>query len=381
MIKNFASVNAGSSKVWLAALAATVALLGCGGGGGDGYVAAPGATTSVTPTILDSFGQIVAAGGGDGVGVGDSGADGTAGDGAAIVGGAVVLTDTNGKTVSGVTDVQGYYRVKVTGFAPPFVAKVTKADGKVYRSINVKTLKVNGFVTLNITGLTDKVASDVARAGGKSGSADLTPQIVAAYPDAINQSINGLRLALAPVISAGGIDVNGFDPLAVPFRPNHTGYDFVLDNTKVTIAADGSTQVTVAPTFGLSGNWQQTIVINGQTFAGGIVPGSSVPTANNLTQSAATQILAPTKFAAGGTTYTISASGNTTTITGPNTNFTVTINNYSFTNYMDCGACGINSSVSVTLDANFTAGGTLDGQSIPTLTTSYSAMLTWKRVN
>jgi hypothetical protein len=106
-----------------------------------------------------------------------------------------------------------------------------------------------------------------------------------------------------------------------------------------------------------------------------------VPTANNLTQSAATQNLAPTKFAAGGTTYTISASGNTTTITGPNTNFTVTINNYSFTNYMDCGACGINSSVSVTLDANFTAGGTLDGQSIPTLTTSYSAMLTWKRVN
>lgn len=380
MVKNFLSANARSSKVWLAAFAATVALLGCGGGGG-GDAAPPGAGTSVTPTILDSFNQVVAAGGADGVGVGDSGADGTAGDGAAIVAGTVVVTDTTGKTVSGVTDAQGYYRVKVTGFAPPFVAKVTKADGKVYRSINVKTLKVNGFVTLNITGLTDKVASDVARAGGKSGSADLTPQIVAANPDAINQSINSLRVALAPVIAAAGIDVNGFDPLAAPFRPNHTGYDFVLDNTKVTIAADGSTQVTVAPAFGLSGNWQQTILVSGQTIVGAIVPGSSVPTASNLTQSAAAQILAPTNFTAGGTTYTISGSGNTTTITGPNTNFTLTINSYSFTNYVDCGACGLNSSVSVTLNANQTFGGTLDGQFIPTTTTSYSATLTWKRVN
>lgn len=379
-----------SLGAWLGAFALVLAAAGCGGGGGD--APAPGGTGTgtgtPTVTIVDSFGQVVAAGGGDGVGSGDSGADGTAGDGAGIVGGLVVITDTNGKSVSATTDAQGYYRAKVTGFTPPLVAKVTKPNGSAFYSLNVKQLKVNGFVTLNITGLTDKVASDVARAGGKSRASDLTPQIVAANPDAITQSINSLKSTIAPVITAAGIDSASFDPLAAPFRPNHTGYDFVLDNVRVTVAADGSTQVAVSPTFtapsGLSGNWQQTTTVEGQTIVGGLVAASAVPTAQILTQSnasTAASYLAPTNVTANGSTYTVSANGSTTTITGPGTNFTLTVNSFSFSNFQGCGACGINSTVSVTMNANYTAGGTLDGQSIPTTTTSFSATLTWKRVN
>ena len=233
-----------SWKTWLAAAGAALALIGCGGGGDGGG----GATTPGSVVILDSFGQVVAAGGSDGVGGGDSGADGTAGEGAAIVGGRVQVTDTNGKTVAAITDAQGYYRVKVTGFAPPFVVTVTKVDGKVLRSLSVAPLKVNGFVTVNISGLTDKVASDVAIAGGKKGAADLTPQIVAANTSAITVSINNLRTQLSSVITAAGLAVATFDPIGVPFRPDHKGYDFVLENVKVVIAADGSTQVTVTPT-------------------------------------------------------------------------------------------------------------------------------------
>lgn len=376
-------------RTWLVALVAAFALAGCGGGGSDGGTATTSTTTTTTSTtIVDSFGQVVAAGGADGVGVGDSGSDGTAGDGAAIVGAVVVVTDASGKTVSGTTDAQGYYRVKVTGFTPPLVAKVTKSDGRTYFSFNTKPLKINGFNTLNITGLTDKVASDVARAAGKVRSSDLTPQIVATNPDAVTQSINSLKATIAPVITASGIDASSFDPLSVPFRPDHTGYDFVLDNTKVTVAADGSTQVAIAPTFsapgGLAGNWQQTTLVEGQSIVGGVVPASAVPTAQILTQSTAATAatyLAPTNVTANGSTYTVTANGNTTTITGPNTNFTLTINSYSFSNYQGCGSCGVNSTVSVTMNANYTAGGTLDGQSIPTTTASFSATLTWKRVN
>ncbi len=378
-----------SPRAWLGALVAAFALAGCGGGsdGGTATTATGGTTTTTTP-IVDSFGQVVAAGGGDGVGAGDSGSDGTAGEGAAIAGAQVVVTDATGKTVSAVTDAQGYYRVKVTGFTPPLVAKVTKSNGATFFSFNTKALKVNGFNTMNITGLTDKVASDVARAAGKQRASDLTPQIVAANPDAITQSINSLKTAIAPVITAAGIDPAGFDPLGAPFRPNHAGYDFVLDNTKVTVAADGSTQVAIAPTFtapgGLAGNWQQTTVIEGQNIAGAVVPGSAVPTAQILTQSTAATAatyLAPTTVTANGSTYTVTSNGNTTTITGPGTNFTLTINSYSFSNFQDCGSCGVNSTVSVTMNANYTAGGTFDGQSIPTTTASYSATLTWKRVN
>lgn len=233
-------------KTWLSAACAALALIGCGGGGG-GY--GGGAATAPGPAvILDSFGQVVAAGGSDGVGDGDSGADGTAGEGAAIVGGRVQVTDTYGKTATATTDAQGYYRVKVTGFAPPFVVTVTKVDGKVLRSLSVAPLKVNGFVTVNISGLTDKVASDVAIAGGKKGAADLSPQIVAANPSAITVSISNLRTQLSSVITTAGLTVATFDPIAVPFRPDHKGYDNVLENVTVGVAADGSTQVTVTPT-------------------------------------------------------------------------------------------------------------------------------------
>lgn len=384
---NFVLSRPLSLRAWLGALVAAFALAGCGGGGSGGGTASPG-TDGTSSTIVDSFGQVVAAGGGDGIGAGDSGSDGTAGEGAAIVGAQVLVTDATGKTVSATTDAQGYYRVKVTGFTPPLVAKVTKADGTTFFSFNAKALKVNGFNTMNITGLTDKVASDVARAAGKLRASDLTPQIVAANPDAITRSIDSLRSAIAPVITAAGIDLAGFDPLGAPFRPNRTGYDFVLDNTKVTVAADGSTQVTIAPTFsapgGRSGNWQQTTMVEGQSFVGGIVPASAVPTAQILTQSTAATAatyLAPSSVTANGSTYTVTSSGNTTTITGPGTNFTLTINSYSFSNFQDCGSCGVNSVVSVTMTANYTAGGMFDGQSIPTTTASYSATLTWKRVD
>lgn len=223
-------------RTWLAAAFATLMLLGCGGGGsGDG-----GGGSTVA--ILDSFGQAVDAGNG-GVGSGDSGADGTAGEGKPIVGARVEVTDATGKTVSGTTDAQGYYRVKVTSFTPPFVAKVTKSDGKVLHSLSVAALKVNGFMTLNLSGLTDKVASDVAVAAGKKGAADLTPQIVAANPSAVSQAVSNLASQLSSVIIAAGLNPSTFDPIGAPFRPNLTGYDFVLENVKVVVAADGSTQV------------------------------------------------------------------------------------------------------------------------------------------
>src|SRR5512140_2644197 len=194
--------------VWVAAVTCLV-LAGCGGGGGGG-------DTTVAPSvkILDSFGNVVVAGGADGVGPGDSGGDGTAGDGAPIVGGVVTVTDVNGKSVSATTDAQGYYRVKLTGMTPPFVLKVTRPDGKVRHSLSVKAPQTNGFINMNISGLTDKVASDVARAGGKNGAADLTPQIVAANVAVISQSVSSLSSTLQPVISAA--DVSNFDPLGTP---------------------------------------------------------------------------------------------------------------------------------------------------------------------
>ena len=113
----------------------------------------------------------------------------------------------------------------------------------------VKPIVANGFVTMNITGLTDKVASDVAVAGGKAGAAQLTPQIVAANLPTITKSIGDIRNQFSDVIAKAGIVVATFDPLGVPFLTNHAGYDNVLDNTVVTINASGATQLAVAPIY------------------------------------------------------------------------------------------------------------------------------------
>ena len=252
-----------SFRAWLAAAFAALMLFGCGGGGGGGDGGA-------TVAILDSFGQAVSDGGDGGVGAGDSGADGTAGEGKPIVGARVQVTDSTGKTVSSTTDAQGYYRVKVTSFTPPFVAKVTKSDGKVLHSLSVTALKVNGFITLNLSGLTDKVASDVAVKAGKKGAADLTPQIVAADPAAVSQAVSNLASQLSSVIIAAGLNPSTFDPIGAPFRPNLTGYDFILENVKVVVAPDGSTQVTptlpaASPVDKYVGTWSHCLTFGGSS--------------------------------------------------------------------------------------------------------------------
>ncbi|MGZ5786518.1 MAG: hypothetical protein ACXWJM_11410, partial [Ramlibacter sp.] len=325
-----------------------------------------------------------AAGGSAGVATGDAGADGTAGDGAPIVGATVVVTDTAGKHVSAVTDTTGHYRVKVTGFTPPFVATVTRADGSVFHSLSVTPLKTNGYVTMNITGLTDKVSSDVAQAGGQSGAAGLTPQIVAQHTSAIADSIASLRTAIEPVIDASGIAAASFDPIGAAFRPNTHGYDFVLDNVVVTKAADGSTQVAVSPTFTptLSGTWNFSMYIAGYgSVPVGVVPAASIPSAQDLASASALSV--GEQYAASYQVegYTVTANGNSVRVTGLNTDYTITVGSFSYSNYVSCGSCGVGSQISFRLTASIAEGGTLDGQSYPTTTISEDLQFVYQRAN
>ena len=371
-------------RVWVATALAGAALLGCGGGGGGGTTTT---TTPTTTTIVDSFGVAVE----NGFGAGDSGGDGSAGDGAAIPNRPVLLTDSTGKTATATTDLQGYYRVKLTGFTPPFVVKVTKADGSTRTSLSTAALKPNGFITINITGLTEKVASDVAIAGGKKGASELTPAIVAANSTVIQTSINNLKTQLASVITAAGVNLATFDPISVPFKTDSTGYDKVLDSVKVTLAADGSTVVTpvatttttTTTTSGFAGNWSASITIPGLTnpIDLGILPGASVLTeqaAKQVSVATAASTALPSQSKVAG--YTLTSNGNTTTMTGPGTNYTLTINSYEITGYTITGTGGVGTRVSYVFNLNYTESGTLDGAAVSG-TTSSAPTFTYTRVN
>jgi hypothetical protein len=367
-------------RVWVATALAGAALLGCGGGGGGGTTTT---TTPTTTTIVDSFGVAVE----NGFGAGDSGGDGSAGDGAAIPNRPVLLTDSTGKTATATTDLQGYYRVKLTGFTPPFVVKVTKADGSTRTSLSTAALKPNGFITINITGLTEKVASDVAIAGGKKGASELTPAIVAANASVIQTSINNLKTQLASVITAAGVNLATFDPISVPFKTDSTGYDKVLDLVKVTLAADGSTVVTpvattTTPTTGFSGNWRQTINVSGVSSDTGLVPGTSVLTQAqlaNVTVATAANAIVPSRTTVAG--YTVTTNGTTSTMTGPGTNLTIVINHFDYAGFAQSGTGAVGTRVSYTLNASFTYNGTLDGTPFNNTTLSTSIGYTYVREN
>lgn len=227
-----------------------VALIGllaaCGGGGGSD---ATGASTSST-VLIDSFGNSVGSDGGSGSDGGfagsDAGGDGTAGDGAPIPNAQVVFVDAAGKTVTTTTDAQGYYRAKLTGFSAPLVAYVMRADGVRRYSVITQSPVSGKFITINMSGLTDKIASDVAVAGGKTSPSELTPAIVAANATVIDTSLSAMRITLAGAIANAGLIPEIFDPLKTPFRANRSGYDNVLDNTVVTKSANGATQIAQA---------------------------------------------------------------------------------------------------------------------------------------
>lgn len=200
---------------------------------------------ALPPHIQDSFG-------GDG-GAADGGAsgDGSAADGLPIVGARVSVTDTTGRVVfaENLTDVRGYYRVKLSGMVPPLVISVTRTNGLVRRSLSTQALKINGYIFMAVTGITDKIASDVARAAGFSSAAALTPAMVAANPSAVTAAINAVRNDefINPQLVAAGINASTFDPLATPFRPDGTGYDRVLDN--IVVSTDSSGATIIGPTY------------------------------------------------------------------------------------------------------------------------------------
>lgn len=195
------------------------------------------------PHTTDSFG-------GDG-GVADGGAngDGTAADGAPIVGGQVRVRDLSGKTATATTDSRGYWRVKLTGMTPPLLVTVTKPDGKVRRSLSTQPLKINGYIFIAVTGLTDKIIFDMADAAGVAGPAALTPSdILRVGSGQVTALVNAM--VNIPVVTekmqAAGINPATFDPFTTPFRPDGTGYDKVLDNLIIDTDANGDITIVTA---------------------------------------------------------------------------------------------------------------------------------------
>jgi len=251
------------------------------------------------PLMTDSYGSEVSEadfGGGDSDA---SGADGTAGDGAPIANAQVTLVDKVGKVVTTTTDAQGYYRLSIKGMTPPFVASVIRPDRSTWQTTHPGPIKPRGFITANLTGLTDKITSEVlldASANSGSGLAQRAAVAQAIRAEGVS-AVGGLIARLTPseleiLLKAArkqlneqlsaqltqlGLNVVKFDPVTTPFKAVLSDpYDQLLETVAVTKdPATGTTTVVVVKytlggtVRGLTGsalvltNNGQTVTING----------------------------------------------------------------------------------------------------------------------
>jgi len=375
-----------------ASAAVAVLLAACGGGSDSGTDT--GAVACST-TFTDSFGNPVAPAtlrglpgaefvdGGD-ASAGDAGADGTGADGAAIANATIRITDVNNKVITTTTDANGYFRVNIGGMKQPLVASVQRS-GNAWKSAMVDVIQGcrSSFYTLNLTGLTDLVLAEVASAAGVSGGSDaVTPTVLAANSSRVSTAVQAVNQRLSSQLTAAGLDPATFNPLSAAFRPDLTGYDQVLESVTITKTSGGTTTVdTSGGGSTLTGQWNISTVIEGQSYSGGTVDGSAVPTSlPNITitsDQAYQQIIS--EYA--GASFTTSISGNVITITGPSTNLTVTINAFSASNYAGCGSCGVGSTVSYSINYSFTYNGLDGGATVNNEVLTGSITLRFQRIS
>ena len=387
-----------------AASVAVVVLLAACGGGSDSSSSGGnnngGGTAACSSSFTDSFGNsvsaatlrtlpgadlVVADGSGGGSGGGDAGADGTGADGAAIANTTIRITDVNGKSISTTTDASGYFRVNIGGLKQPLVASVERS-GNAWKSAMVDVIQGcrSNFYTLNLTGLTDLVLSEVATAAGVSGGADaVTPAVLAANSARVSTAVQTVNTRVTAQLQAAGLNPATFNPLTTAFKPDSTGYDKVLDSVTITKTSGGSTTIDTSGGSGtLAGKWSMTVTEDGTDYtAPDQVDGAAVPSSATIAGVNYNSVLAAANGTYTGEGFTVTTNGNTVTVVGPDINMTYTINNFTVSNYSGCGSCGVGSAVSFAYSYSITFSGTVSGQPISTTNLSGTASIRYVRVS
>ncbi|NVO06392.1 MAG: hypothetical protein HXX19_10885 [Rhodoferax sp.] len=113
-------------------------------------------------------------------------------------------------------------------------------------SFSTAALQPDKFVTINVSGLTTQIASDVATALGETaGASALTPTLLNSNPALVTTTVDASLAAqttqLATVMAAAGVSASTYNPITTPFVADHTGYDKLLDDTLVTVPPTGPT--------------------------------------------------------------------------------------------------------------------------------------------
>jgi len=186
------------------ALAATCSTWLTACGGGDDTVAGAASATAASVTLT-----------------------GTAATGAPIANANLVATNAKGEQVTVRTAADGSYTVSIAD-AAPYLLSITDTAGKVWYSYAAQ----QGVA--NITPLTTLALLD---SNGKKPLADLAKNWASANLSsaAVLASAAKVNANLQTLMAANGLDAKTYNVFATPFSANHTGFDAVLDATRITL--------------------------------------------------------------------------------------------------------------------------------------------------
>jgi hypothetical protein len=247
-------------------------------GGGDFIGVAPG-TVAVTATAVSSSNSghtltIVTSNLASLSVIAD--AVGTAAEGAPIRGGVVSLSDAHGQIAAGGTDMGGHFDIPVAGLTAPFLLKVEDAQGRSLYGF------AGGAGAVNIDPYTDLVVREWYGLRGSDPASAFG--VAAPLPGAADlKALDGmLTRLLSSALEQEGLDSEHFSVLTTPFAADHTGFDRILDGSRVD-AGRGLVQIQ-------TGNGIETTVITLDRASGTLhwstraaLSGDGLSTEHNLT--------------------------------------------------------------------------------------------------
>ena len=175
---------------------------------------------------------------------------GTAATGTAIAGATVTLVDSKGTTLTGTTGSNGSFTITGTiNLTPPFMLKVQTGGITLY-SVSADA---NTTTTINITPLTDIIIRTWYTSQGISiitafGNPVSYPPPTPNQVQVISSSVMSI---MRSALQLAGIDATTFNLISTPFAGGPgSGFDGVLDQTTITLNANGTFSIAVLTSYG-----------------------------------------------------------------------------------------------------------------------------------
>jgi Big-like domain-containing protein len=157
--------------------------------------------------------------------------EGTAAQGAPLADASISLRDARGQYAANSADAAGHFRVEAAGMTGPFLLKAVTPEGRVLYGM------APDFGTANVDPYTDLLVREWYAAHGSDADRAFAGQGTVPAAADMQTLDRGLSAKLADVLSAQGLDARQFSLLSTPFEADHSGFDAVLDQSHVDVAA------------------------------------------------------------------------------------------------------------------------------------------------